>query len=212
MSGEKTISLILAHPDQKSFNHAIAQQAAKTLRQRGYRVWFHDLYQEKFDPLLFHKEFPKTTRLPENIKTHCREIAKAFGIVIVHPNWFGQPPAILKGWIDRVLRPGVAYKFLPGDKGEGIPVGLLKAGTAVVFNTANTPPEREQGEFGDPLEILWKKCIFKFCGVNKFARRTFRVVVTSTPDQRRKWLEEVAETVCRLFPPSLPAKNMKGPL
>jgi len=46
----------------------------------------------------------------------------------------------LKGWIDRIFRPGVAYEFNEGDKGEGIPVGLLKAKKAIVFNTSNTPP------------------------------------------------------------------------
>ena len=54
-----------------------------------------------------------------------------------------QPPAILKGWIDRVMRPGVAYEFLEGDSGEGVPNGLLKAKTALVFNTSNTPEDRE---------------------------------------------------------------------
>jgi NAD(P)H dehydrogenase (quinone) len=54
------------------------------------------------------------------IELHCREIADVDGI-IVHPNWWGQPPAILKGWVDRVLRPGVAYRFLEGDAGEGVP-------------------------------------------------------------------------------------------
>jgi len=62
----------------------------------------------------------------------------------------GQPPAVLKGWVDRVFRAGVAYKFLEGDKGDGVPVGLLKIRTAIVFNTSNTPPVREKKVFGDP--------------------------------------------------------------
>ena len=95
----------------------------------------------------------------------AREIAQAQGIVIVHPNWWGQPPAILKGWVDRVLRPEVAYRFREGDAGDGVPVGLLKAKAAVVFTTSNTPRERELASFGDPLETLWKNCIFGLCGV-----------------------------------------------
>ena len=63
----------------------------------------------------------------------------------------GQPPAILKGWIDRVIRPGVAYRFLEGDSGEGVPLGLLRAQTALVFNTANTPEDRESLVFRDRL-------------------------------------------------------------
>jgi NAD(P)H dehydrogenase (quinone) len=134
------------------------------------------------------------------VAVHCTEIAAADGIVIVHPDWWGQPPAILKGWVDRVLRPGVAYRFLEGDSGEGIPAGLLRAKAALVFNTSNTPRERELASFGDPLERLWRDCIFSLCGVPVVQRRMFSVVVTSTEQERRGWLEEVRDTVNRTFP------------
>jgi glycosyltransferase involved in cell wall biosynthesis len=78
--------------------------------------------------------------------------------------------------VDRVLRPDVAYRFLEGDSGEGIPVGLLQAKAALVFNTSNTPMERELAVFGDPLEMLWKNCIFGLCGVPMFLRKNFGVV------------------------------------
>ena len=110
------------------------------------------------------------------------------------------PPAILKGWIDRVLRMEVAYRFVANDHDEGVPVGLLKAKSAIVFNTANTPDEREREIFGDPLELLWKKCVFALCGVRNVHRRTFAVMVTSTPQQRAEWLADVRETVTRYFP------------
>jgi putative NADPH-quinone reductase len=132
---------------------------------------------------------------------HCRELAEAHGIIIVHPNWWGQPPAILKGWVDRVFRPGVAYKFAPGEGGEGVPLGLLKAHTALVFNTSNTPAQREAQVFRDPLETLWRICIFALCGVQIFQRRTFSVVITSTPEERRAWLAEVDRLVREHFPP-----------
>ncbi|HPR65670.1 MAG TPA: flavodoxin family protein, partial [Methanothrix sp.] len=54
--------------------------------------------------------------------------------------------------------------------------------------------------FGDPLETLWKSCVFGLCGVGDVRRRTFSVVVTSTPEERRAWLAEVRETVARRFP------------
>ena len=127
-------------------------------------------------------------------------ISIILGIIIVHPNWWGMPPAILKGWIDRVLRPEVAYRFVEGDQGDGVPVGLLKAKAAMVFNTANTPDERERKIFGDPLEALWKKGVFDLCGVRKVHRRTFAVVVTSTPQQRAAWLAEVRTAVEQFFP------------
>lgn len=194
------VSLILAHPNPGSFNHAIAEAARATLAHNGHEVFFHDLYAEGFDPILPGLEIARSAALPREIAAHCAEIAAADGIIIVHPNWWGQPPAILKGWIDRVIRPGVAYEFLEGDGGEGIPVGLLKAGTAVVFNTSNTPSAREISAFGDPLGILWKNCIFDLCGVKRFSRRMFGVIVTSTPEQRVAWLKEVLQIVDRSFP------------
>lgn len=193
------ISIILAHPDRTSFNHAIARTAADHLQTKGHDVTFHDLYDEGFDPVLPAHEIPTHAKIPETIEPICKEIASAEGIIIVHPNWWGQPPAILKGWVDRVIRPDVAYKFLEDDKGDGIPVGLLNAKAAIVFNTSNTPADRESSVFGDPLETLWKDCIFGLCGVKTFYRKMFRIVVTSTPQQRKEWLENVREVLDRYF-------------
>ena len=193
------VSLLLAHPQPGSFNHAIAQAAREELAAAGHCVAFHDLCAERFEALLPPGESARDARLPPAIAAHCAEIAAADGIVIVHPNWWGQPPAILKGWVDRVIRPGVAYEFRAGDSGEGVPRGLLKARAAVVFNTSNTAPERERAVFGDPLETLWRNCIFGLCGVTDFHRRTFGVVVVSTTEQRRAWLAEVRRTVARVF-------------
>lgn len=193
------ISVILGHPDSSSFNHAIAGTAVNTMKEIGHTVFFHDLYAEGFDPVLPASELLKEAVLDASIAQHCREIAEADGIIIVHPNWWGQPPAIIKGWVDRVIRTGVAYEFLEGDSGEGIPRGLLKAKTALVFNTSNTPQEREEEVFGDPLETTWKKCIFELCGIEVFYRRMFSVVVTSTPAQREAWLNEVREIVMRYY-------------
>ncbi len=194
------VSIILAHPDEKSFNHAIAKTVFVLLQENGHNVVFHDLYREDFDPILHREEIPQEAELSPHIEEYCREIARADGIVVVHPNWWGQPPAILKGWIDRVLRPGVAYQFLEGDTGEGVPVGLLKAETALIFNTSNTPQERERSVFEDPLESLWKNCIFDLCGVRHVYRKMFGIVITSTVEQRRQWLAEVKATVNRQFP------------
>jgi len=194
------ISVILAHPNNKSFNHAIARQAVDRLARNGHDVSFHDLYAENFDPVLTWPEMPVRVELPEAVRTHCSEIGAADGIVVVHPNWWGQPPAILKGWVDRIMRPEIAYRFREGDAGEGVPQGLLRAGAAVVLNTSNTPEARELEVFGDPLETLWKNCIFGLCGIDNFHRKNFAVMITSTPEQRKAWLLEVADAMDRWFP------------
>jgi putative NADPH-quinone reductase len=194
------VSVILAHPNDQSFNHAIAQAAVAEQTRTGHRVRFYDLYAEKFDPVLPANEILKESPLPSDVALHYREISCTDGIIIIHPNWWGQLPAILKGWIDRVIRPGVAYQFVDGDQGEGIPVGLLKAKVALVFNTSNTSTECETKLFGDPLETLWKSCVWGLCGVAATYREMFNVVVTSTAQQRREWLEKVKEVVGQYLP------------
>jgi len=162
------ILVILAHPDKSSFSHAIAGTAVRALEENGHEVIYHDLYAERFSSTLTTAEIFKNSAVPRPVGKHCAELAAAEGIIIVHPNWWGQPPAILKGYIDRVFRPGVAYEFAEGDDGEGIPIGLLKATAALVFNTSNTELEREKEVFGDPLQSIWKKCVFDLCGVKTF--------------------------------------------
>lgn len=190
------IVIILGHPNPNSFNHAIAHGIRDDLISAGHDVVLHDLYAENFSPLLTAQEIPESGKIDRIVETHCNELASADGIVIVHPNWWGQPPAILKGWVDKVIRPGVAYRFKEGDGGEGVPIGLLKAVAAIVINTSNTPAEREQTVFGDPLEAIWRRCIFDLCGVSNFHRRMFSMIVTSSLEQRLRWIEE-AKLLCR---------------
>jgi putative NADPH-quinone reductase len=194
------VTVILAHPDKKSFNYAIAEAAVKVLNTNGHEVAFHDLYREKFPPILPIQEIPWDATLPQIVSRHCSEISRADGIIIIHPNWWGQPPAILKGWIDRILRPGVAYTFAEGDSGDGELIGLLKASVVLVFNTSNTPAARELIICGDPLETLWKNNMFISCGAKSFSRRNFGVIITSTPEQRQNWLEEVQHITGKYFP------------
>lgn len=192
--------VILGHPSPKSFNAAIARTAVETLAELGHTVCFHDLYAESFPSELPAEEIPTEGPVAEVVARHCQELAEAEGLVVVHPNWWGMPPAIVTGWVDRVFRPEVAYRFVGEDGGEGVPEGLLQVRKAVVFNTSNTNEIRENEVFGDPLERIWRDCIFDLCGVSDVERRMFRIIVTSTDRQRRVWLDEVRETMRRCFP------------
>jgi NAD(P)H dehydrogenase (quinone) len=185
--------VITATPSTANFNYAIAERAVTYLTEQGHEVFFHDLYREKFPPILESEEISKDAGLDSLVAGHCEELTAADGVIIVHPNWWGQPPAILKGWIDRVIRPGTAYlcEGKPGEVGEVI--GLLAGKFSVVFTTGDTDTEREISYFMDPLETLWKNCIFGFCGVKKFTRRHFNIILTSSAAQRKKWLNEVEE-------------------
>jgi len=188
------ISILLAHPNPQSLNHALAQAVADALRERGDVVILHDLYAEGFDPNLPTNELSRTDDLPPVIRRHMEEILQADGIVVVHPNWWSMPPAILKGWVDRVLRAGSAYTFR-----EGAVVGLLKAKAALVLHTSNTAPDQEKALYGDPLDNLWRVCVLGFCGVKNVRRVLFAPVVTSTLEQRQAWLRQAAVDALETF-------------
>lgn len=186
---------ILANPSPASFSHAMADAAHRVLSDRGYRIAFHDLYAEGFDPVQPTGESGNTRSDDALIERHCAELASADLILIFHPNWWGQPPAIMKGWIDRVFRLDTAYGYPPGVSYQGVPVGSLKARHALVFNTSNTPAQREIEAFGDPLEAIWKRCVFGLCGVDSVIRRMVGPVSGSEEWQRAQWLEQIAEDV-----------------
>ena len=99
------ILVILGHPNPASFNHALAHAVCAALEGAGHAVTFHDLAGEGFDPCMRAEEITLASAVPDLVRRHCAELRAADGIVVVHPNWWGQPPAILKGWIDRVFRP-----------------------------------------------------------------------------------------------------------
>jgi putative NADPH-quinone reductase len=190
------VLVILGHQNPDSFCHAIARTAVAELEAAGHEVIFHDLYTEGFDSILPHEEIPKGSTRSPVVQQHCDELTAADGLVVVHPNWWAMPPAILKGWIDRVFCQGVAYEFGAG----GQIVGHLKGKTAVVLTTSNTPRDAELEIYGDPLQNLWETCIFGFCGVENFYRRNYESIVMSTPEQRSGWLEHVRQTIRERFP------------
>jgi len=194
------ISLILGHPTPGSFNHALAAETIGVLKANGHAVVFHDLYQEQFDPLMQTGEIPRGAKMPAAVEKHAAELEQADGLVIVHPNWWCQPPAILKGWIDRVLRPGRAYNFVPDGKGGGKAVGLLKIKSALVITTANNPQDKEIELYGDPLEVFWKKVVFGICGIPDVHRLVFSPVIGSAVETRQAWLAQTRQTAAALFP------------
>jgi putative NADPH-quinone reductase len=190
------VLLIYAHPRPRSFNAAIASTVITALEDAGIEVQVHDLYRDGFYPVLAFE--PEPDELTERYRD---ELLAARGYVIVHPNWYGQPPAILKGYIDKVFREDVTFRFAADDDGSGVPEGLLTGEAALVLNTSDTHPERESAVFGDPLDGIWRDCVFGFSGVPAVHRCSFQPVAGSSDRQRRQWLEEAGGLATALFSP-----------
>lgn len=190
-----TVSVILAHPYPRSFNHAIYETVVGALKNLDVKVYAHDLDAEGFDPRMPAEELASGETRDPLVERYRQELVESQGWVLIHPNWWGEPPAEMKGYVDRVVREGVGYRFTEGDSGGGVPEGLFGDKFAVVFNTSNTEAYREDMVFGDPLDKIWRDCICAFCGITNFRRRVFRVVADSTPEMRAQWLKEAEETM-----------------
>ncbi|CAL9347143.1 hypothetical protein SUDANB176_00396 [Streptomyces sp. enrichment culture] len=194
------IGVYLAHPRPGSFNHAVFDAVVQQLRDLGCEVLAHDLCAEGFAPGLSADETetvrPTTGSHDPQVALHRSEVATLDALVFVHPNWWGMPPAVLAGWVQRVLVPGVAYKL---GTAEGEPEGLLKAGRALVLNTSDTPADREEAEFGDPLHSIWSACVLPYVGVSDVRRVVFRTVTDSSHETRASWLRQARHHAAALL-------------
>lgn len=183
--------VLLAHPIEDSLNRAIADQACKALRKAGLSPRFHDLYREQFDPVLPEDEVRRRFTFDETIQTYFREVQEAPGFVFVHPDWWGGPPAILKGWLDRVFRPGVAYDFQGEEFLEKEQVPLLTGRWAIALSTTDA----RRGEAPHPIETVWSTQVFEFCGISPYAVEIMHDVRNSTYRMRRDWLRHAGRQV-----------------
>jgi putative NADPH-quinone reductase len=105
--------VVFCHPDPDSFNAALCRTACEALREAGHEVRLVDLYREGFDPVFSAAEkasyLPDTARNIEGVAAHVEALKWAEGWVAIYPTWFYGAPAMLKGWLDRVWLPGVAF-------------------------------------------------------------------------------------------------------
>ena len=114
------IFIVYSHYDEKSFNNAIKDTFIKKATEEGHTIDIVDLYKEKFDPVFFGQE-------PDaEVIDHRNRIETSDVIVLIAPIWNFRMPAILEGWIDKVLAPPWAFTFMKLMGNYGYPLGNLK--------------------------------------------------------------------------------------
>ena len=182
--------VVYAHPNPQSFNHAILESFTGGLAEAGNTYEVVDLYDINFNPCLSGDDFAKfmAGKAPDDIQAQQEKVSEADGLVFIHPIWWTGPPAILKGWIDRVFSMGFAYMI---DEKEGHPVGLLKNQKALVINTAGGT-EEEAKMFGstDALKKIEDELMLKFCGIKDVQHVVFYNVIMTDDATRKGYLEE----------------------
>lgn len=109
------VLVVHAHPSPSSFNRAVFDRCVETLTGRGHQVDAFDLYGDGFDPVMstaervaYHSDVPILDPL---VTRYAEAVNHADALVFVYPTWWGGLPAMVKGWLEKVMVPGVAFGF-----------------------------------------------------------------------------------------------------
>ena len=188
----KKIFLVYGHYNEKSFNASIRDTFIKTVEEKGHKVDLVDLYKEKFNPV-FAGEKPD-----EIVIDHQKRIENSHIIVLIAPIWNFRMPAILEGWIDKVLAPPWAFKFKKLFGNYGYPKGNLKGKKAIVFCTYGSPQFAIRTFFLNMPTKRLRRGVFNICGITDVIYKRFFAVPFVSEDKRKKFLEDVRQTALNI--------------
>ncbi len=185
----KKIAIINGHPYKDSFNFGVAEAYKSGAVASGAEVREIVIRDLDFNPNL-QFGYRKRMELEPDLVKAWEIIQWADHLVWVHPVWWGGFPAIMKGFIDRLFLPGMAYKYRENsvwwDK-------LLKGKTAHILTTLDQPGWYYRLFFGRPSVNQLKKSILEYCGVKPIKLTYIGIIRNSKDEQRNQWLRKVKD-------------------
>lgn len=183
-------AVILAHPRRNSFCATVAERYAAAARELGHQVVLRDLYAMKFDPCLKAEEIPTEDghRVAEDVAAERRLLDDVDAFAFVYPLWFNAPPAILKGYVDRVFSMGFGYEPITGGTSP-----LLYGRRLISFTSSGAPEEWVQrtGAMA-ALHTLFDKHLADMTGMTIADHVHFGGVTTMVTGE---WIDEMLRTV-----------------
>jgi NAD(P)H dehydrogenase (quinone) len=181
--------IVYAHPNPKSFNHAILETISQELQKKKREFTVRDLYRIGFNPVLSTKDLLaiQNGAVPKDIKKEQNYISKADTLIFVFPIWWSAMPAMLKGYIDRVFSLGFAY-----DITEDEVIGLLKGKKVFIVTTTGASKEdyEKMGAF-KMMNMSIDMAIFQFSGMKVIGHKYFSSVPNVSQQDRKKMLKEL---------------------
>lgn len=188
----KNTLIIYAHPYDKSFNHGILERVCQILRERGTPYQQIDLYQEGFDPRYSPAElalFSKGETTDPLVTAYQQKLMAADRWIFISPIWWGDLPAILKGFIDKVMKVHFAYRSTP----TGLAGLLTHVRNATVLTTSASPTQYLQEACGDALQKVFVDTTLKQLGVQAGQWVNCGGQDLATPEGREKFLAGLQE-------------------
>ncbi len=185
----KKILIINGHPDKESFNFALADAYRKGAETSGAEVQQINIRELDFNPNLQYG-YRKRTELEPDLLDAQKKIKWAEHIVWLYPVWWGSVPAIMKGFLDRVLLPGFAFKKREGslfwDR-------FLNGRSARIICTMDQPTWFYVLFNGAPSHKAMKKLTLKFIGIKKVRITPIGPIRLSTDSFRANWLKKAEQ-------------------
>lgn len=183
----RNILIINGHPNKDSFNHALAAAYKEGALKTGAQVAEIRISALNFNPNLQYG-YTRRMELEPDLLDSLEKIKAADHLVWIHPTWWGGLPAMMKGFIDRLFLPGIAYKYrensLWWDK-------LLKGKTARIITTIDQPAWYYRLVYRSPSVNQLKRSILEFCGIKPVKVTFVGIIKTSTPEKRADWIREI---------------------
>jgi len=183
----KKILVILAHPDEDSFSGSVAERYLAGAKFAGHEVELIKLGELKFDPILY-KGYKEIQELEPDLKLAQKKIKWADHLVWIFPNWWGSFPAILKGFIDRVMLPGFAFKY---KKNSLLPEQFLKNKSARIIVVMDSPIFIYNFYLCSAGVKIIKKGVLKFCGISPVKTTKITRLFKKTNKQKEKILQKI---------------------
>lgn len=191
------IQVVHAHPLTDSYGHALFATVVTTLRQSGHQVVATDLDRERFDPTMREDERLGYYRTPypgDAVAAYTADLRRAEGIIFCFPQWWFSPPAMLKGYFDRVWAPGVAFEHdLAGGRIKPLLTHIRLFG---VVTTYGSPWWLARLVAGDPGRKVLMRALKPMCGpgVRSFYLAHYDMD-RSTAESRQAFIERVRTAI-----------------
>jgi NAD(P)H dehydrogenase (quinone) len=161
------VLIIYTHPNHQSLSYAFFQEVIRGCEKNPsiQDVQILDLYKEQFNPIL---EFNENKRrrdmhIDPVLSKYREQLTWADKIVLVYPIWWGRPPAMLLGYIDKMFASGFAYK----DHGGLLPEGLLKGKSVVCISVMKGPTLYPLYWLNNAHKVLMRKALFQYVGIKR---------------------------------------------
>ena len=180
----RTILVLKGHPAQSSFCDALADRYIAGAEAAGAQVQVICLRDLAFDPVLY-EGYKQRQDWEPDLQTTVDAIQACDHLTLAFPMWWGQMPALLKGFIDRVFLPGVAFKYHDDDPFWD---RLYAGRSADAIVTMDTPPWYLRFAYRDPLPNMLKRQVLGFCGFKPARLYAFGPVRSQVKKKGEKWL------------------------